>query len=66
LREACVDLWEKGVVSTRTMMEMQGYSIAKEKARRDTESSDGSDESLMPREDLMNNASAALEAPTTT
>lgn len=64
LRETCIDLWQKGVISTRTMMEHQGYSIAKEKARRDSEASDGSDESLMPRQVIVNQ-SAGVEAQST-
>lgn len=53
LREACLDLWEKGVVSTRTMMETNGYSIEKEKALREQEANSKMDEVLAPREVLV-------------
>lgn len=49
LREACLKLWEQGCVSTETMMEMHGYSITREKERRDSEKNKGFDESLAPR-----------------
>lgn len=52
LREKCVELWEKGVISTRTMMETNGYSIEKESKAREQESKDGLDETLAPRETL--------------
>ena len=50
LREACMDLWSKGVVSTRTMLEAHGYSLTKEKSRREQEASDGTNEVLTNRE----------------
>lgn len=50
LRENCVNLWSQGVVSTKTMMEIQGYSLEKEKSRREKEASDGTDEVLMSRD----------------
>lgn len=57
LREKCVELWEKGVISTRTMMETNGYSIEKESKAREQESKDGLDETLAPRETLASNNS---------
>lgn len=48
LRESCQNLWEKGVVSTKTMMEMNGYSLDVEKAQRTKEASDGTDEKMVP------------------
>lgn len=50
LREACMDLWQKGVVSTKTLMEINGYSIEREKAIREQEASNKTDEVLAPRE----------------
>lgn len=49
LREICMQLWEKGTVSTKTMMEMHGYSVEQEKERREKEASDGTDEVLTDR-----------------
>lgn len=56
LREKCVELWEKGAVSTRTMMETQGYSLEVERKNREKESSDKTDDILMPREVLVTNS----------
>ena len=53
LREKCVELWEKGVVSTRTMMETSGYSIEMESKKRQEEASSGYDETLLPRETML-------------
>ena len=50
LREKCTELWEKGVVSTRKMMETNGYSIEMERKAREAEKSEGYDEVLAPRE----------------
>ena len=50
LREACTELWQQGLVSTRTMMETQGYSLDKEKAQREKEKEDGTDEVMQPRD----------------
>ena len=50
LRDACKELWEKGVVSTQTMLETQGYSMEREIERRQAESKNGSDEVLAPRD----------------
>ena len=52
LREKCVELWEKGVVSTRKMMETNGYSIEVESKLREEESKAGLNETLAPRETL--------------
>lgn len=51
LREACQMLWEKGLVSTKTLMESNGYSLDREKTQREKESSDGTDEVMVPREE---------------
>ena len=59
MREACRDLWQQGLVSTQTMMTMQGYSLEREKAQRETEASDGTDEVMVPRE--VTNAQIAEE-----
>lgn len=50
LREKCTELWEKGVVSTRKMMETNGYSIEMERKAREAEKAQGYDEALAPRE----------------
>ena len=50
LRETCLSLWEKGVVSTRTMMETQGYNMDREKDRRDIEASEGYDDTFINRQ----------------
>lgn len=50
LREACLDLWQKGIVSTQTMMETNGYSIEREKYLRKQESENDTDMILLPRE----------------
>ena len=55
LREKCVELWEKGVVSTRKMMETNGYSIEVESQVRQQEAKDGIDKILAPRETLQAN-----------
>lgn len=49
-REACEKLWQQGLVSTRTLMEMSGFNLSKEKERRETEASDGTDETMIPRQ----------------
>lgn len=49
LREACLALWEKGCVSTKTMMDTHGYSVDIETARRKEEASAGVDETLLDR-----------------
>ena len=50
LREKCIELWEKGVVSTKSMMETNGYSMEVERTRREKENSEGIDEVLSPRD----------------
>ena len=50
LREACQTLWTNGIVSTRTMLEANGYSLSKEKAQRQTEASDGTDTTMINRQ----------------
>ena len=49
LREACLQLWDKGCVSTRTMMQTYGYSVDIETARRKEEASNGTDEAMLDR-----------------
>lgn len=49
-RETCEKLWQQGLVSTRTLLETNGFNVAKEKVRRETEASDGTDEILMSRQ----------------
>lgn len=50
LRDACVELWEKGLVSTKTMLETQGYSLELERTRREQENADGTNEILVSRD----------------
>lgn len=49
LRETCKDLWSQGLVSTKTLMQMNGYSIDREKAQREKEREDGTEELMLPR-----------------
>lgn len=49
LRDTCMQLWEKGCVSTQTMLHTHGYSMSDEKAQREKEASDNVDEVLKPR-----------------
>ena len=56
LRESCKELWTKGAVSTRTYLEMFGYSLEKEVERRKEEAKEV-DEVLISRE----NAAPASE-----
>ena len=60
LREACNDLWSKGVISTKTMLENNGYSLELEKKQRENEASDGADDTLIPR-DVMSQMTVAKE-----
>lgn len=57
LREACTDLWEKGVISTKTMLETNGYSIDKEVELRKSESKD-IDTVLIPRDQMQTETSS--------
>lgn len=49
LREKCVELWEKGVVSTKHMMDIQGFSLEMERKAREQEKTNGDDEVMSPR-----------------
>lgn len=50
LREKCIELWSKGVVSTKTMMSTTGYSYELERNQREKEASDGTNEVFAPRD----------------
>lgn len=50
LREKCIELWEKGVVSTKEMMETNGYSMEVERTQREKEDKEGVDKILAPRD----------------
>lgn len=50
LRDTCAKLWENGTVSTKTMLETNGYSLDQELEQRKKEQQDGVDELLAPRE----------------
>lgn len=58
-RDACDKLWQQGVISTRTMMEVTGFNLSKEKARRQEEQTDGTDETMIPRQSQPTSAAAA-------
>lgn len=50
MRETCMSLWENGLISTRTLMEMNGFSIDQEKKERELEAENGTDEVLAKRD----------------
>ena len=50
MRETCTKLWESGTISTKTMLETNGYSLDQEKAQLEKEQDDGTDEIMIPRE----------------
>ncbi len=52
LRDACKELWEQGLVSTETMMSAHGYSLERERAKREAEAANGTDEILIPRDQM--------------
>ena len=66
LREACQILWEKGLVSTKTMMEANGYSLDREKVQREKEATDGTDEVMVPREEQRASESESSDSNNTT
>ena len=49
LRETCQKLWERGVVSTKTMLENHGYDLEKEREQREQEIKDGVEEVMQAR-----------------
>lgn len=49
-QEACMKLWEKGVLSNETLLQTYGYDMGQEVERKKTEGQNGSAEILMPRE----------------
>ena len=49
LREACKSLWEAGAISTKTMLENNGYSLDLEMEQRQKEKEDKVDEIMTPR-----------------
>jgi hypothetical protein len=48
LMEACEKLWGLGLVSTKTYLQSRGYNLANEKAQRETEAKDGTDDTMQP------------------
>ena len=50
LRETCKALWDDGVLSTKTMMETNGYSLDLEMEQREEEKKDRVDEVMVPRD----------------
>lgn len=62
LREACNDLWEKGVISTRTMMETNGYSIDIEKEKKEEEKKQKIDDVFIPRDVVTTNMTKPEES----
>lgn len=49
MRTVCQNLWQNGLLSTRTYMEQNGFNFAKERSRRESESTDGTDEIMVAR-----------------
>lgn len=49
-REKALELWEKGVISTDTMSKSEGYSLERERKKREQEKSDGTDKIMAPRD----------------
>lgn len=49
-RETCEKLWQQGLVSSRTLMELNGFSLPKERERRKAEAEDGTDETMTVRQ----------------
>ena len=63
LRETCKELWEKGAISTQTMLETHGYSMEKEIEYRENEAKKA-DAVLCPREETVsNNTSSDVGRP---
>lgn len=52
LRKAGADLWKQGLLSTETYLSSNGYSLEKEKARREKERDDGYDGVMIPRDKM--------------
>lgn len=50
LYETCLKLWEKGVLSTKTMLDIHGYDEAQEVERRVKEDENGTTDTLKPRD----------------
>ena len=55
LRKACTELWKQGLLSTETYLNTNGYSVEKERARRETEKNEGYDEVFIPRDKMYDN-----------
>ena len=55
LRKACTELWKQGLLSTETYLNANGYSVEKERARRETEKNEGYDEVFIPRDKMYDN-----------
>lgn len=49
-RESCEKLWQQGLISSRTLMELNGFNLSKEKERRKAEATDGTDEMMISRQ----------------
>lgn len=49
LYETCLKLWQEGVLSTKTMMDIHGYDMDQEAERRRHENSEGITNTLRPR-----------------
>lgn len=64
LREKAVELWEKGVISTDSMIKTQGYSLEIERTKREKEKSDGTDEVMLPREQTSVSSNEGAGRPT--
>lgn len=64
LRETCKTLWESGIVSTKTLLEANGYSLEDEKIQREKEKNDGVDELMKPRKTSYASSSDSAGRPT--
>jgi hypothetical protein len=53
LRAACKELWEKGVLSTKTLLENSGYSLDLEVEQRQKEQKDGVEEIMVERKGVV-------------
>lgn len=63
LREACMELWKQGLVSTKTLMDAQGYSLDREMDLRDKEANDGVDDTMIPRDVTVQNVVESNDSP---
>lgn len=63
-RDACEKLWQQGLVSTRTLMEVSGFNLSKEKERRTIEAEDGTNEVMVPHQLQQTSTPSSIEEKT--